>query len=334
MNTDTPLVSVLLPFRGSSPWLTESIQSIRAQTFNEWELLLIDNGAEQTAINTARGIATNDSRIRIIEEKNEGISHALNTGLIHARAAIIARMDDDDISHPERLQLQWQKLCGEKSDTVIACRVNAVKGFEPAPGMQEYMDWQNSLLSPEDHYLNRFIDAPLIHPSLFCSKNLFERHGFYSTQGIPEDYELWLRWMESGVRFVKTGEALLGWREHPERLTRTHPNYSGAGFGEVRMEYLLRWLKGNLGSRQLIFCGTSRKSRQRAKQLQLAGIHISAYTDVKQQYRDLPFLHIEAIRRDDELFYLSLLPRRASNSLREFLYKRGLTEGRHFLLAG
>jgi glycosyltransferase involved in cell wall biosynthesis len=334
VSTDFPLISVILPFHGRSLWLDEAIQSISTQTFTDWELLLIDNGAENTAKRIATDFATNDSRIRIIEENKTGISHALNTGLSHARADIIARMDDDDISHPDRLQLQWEKLNSEERNMVVTCRVDAVKGFEPDSGMQEYMDWQNGLLNPQDHYLNRFIDAPLVHPTLFCRKEVFERYGTYSTGGIPEDYELWLRWMESGVRFIKTEQALLGWREHADRLTRNHSDYSGARFAEVRMDYLTRWLKENLGSRKLIFCGTSRKSRQRAKHLLSAGIKITAFTDVKQHYRDLPFIGIEEIKKDDDLFYLSLLPRRASNSLREFLYKRGLTEGGDFLLAG
>lgn len=323
-----------MPFRGQSPWLEEAIRSIQEQTFTAWELLLIDNGANNAARSISNSVATNDSRIRIIDENIPGISHALNSGLKQARSEIIARMDADDISHPERLQHQWYKLHGEKGDVVVGSRVDAVPGFNPAPGMQEYMDWHNSLVSAEDHYLNRFIDAPVVHPTVFCRKELFDRHGYYSLSAVPEDYELWLRWMGSGVRFIKNEEALLSWRDHEGRLTRTHPHYDASKFAEVRINYLTRWLKENIGTRRLVFCGTSGKSRKRAQQLISAGITIAAFTDVKRQYRNVPYLPIEDIGKDKDYFYLSLLPRRASNSLRDFLYKRGLTEGRDFLLAG
>lgn len=329
-----PLISVILPFSGESVWLREAIASIRNQSLREWELLLIANEAGPNAMAIANEHATHDTRIRIITTHRKGIAPALNLGIEKANAHYIARMDDDDIAHPDRLQRQYQRLKDSVMPTALSCRVDAVPGYEPLRGMQEYMSWQNGLTDADAHYLNRFIDAPIVHPTLFCRRDLFSQYGFYSSGEVPEDYELWLRWMEAGVRFEKVPENLLAWRDHGMRLSRTHAHYDKATFQAVRMKYLHRWLEQALQGRKLIFCGTSRASRKRAAALSEYGISIHAFTDVIQQSQNVPFIPAADINPSSGHFYLSLLPRRASNSLRDFLYKRGLSEGRDFLLAG
>ena len=78
----TPLVSIILPFVNESGLLREAVQSILAQTYSNFELLLIDNNADTSTVSIAKEFASIDLRLQIIHENTSGISHALNTGKI------------------------------------------------------------------------------------------------------------------------------------------------------------------------------------------------------------------------------------------------------------
>ena len=86
------------------------------------------------------------------------------------------------------------------------------------------MDWQNQILSPKQHWVNRFKESPVAHPTVMFRRELIDEHGLYSVKPIPEDYELWLRWMENGIRFAKIAEKLFVWTDSSNRLSRVHQN--------------------------------------------------------------------------------------------------------------
>ena len=107
-----PLVSIILPFVNESGLLREAVQSILAQTYSNFELLLIDNRADTSTVSIAKEFASTDRRLHILQENIRGISHALNTGIRAAKGKLIARMDADDIAHPERIKKQVVRLQG------------------------------------------------------------------------------------------------------------------------------------------------------------------------------------------------------------------------------
>lgn len=91
----------------------------------------------------------------------------------------------------------------------------------------------------------------------------------YSTRNVPEDYELWLRWMDQGIHFYKLPEPLLTWNDHAGRLSRNHENYAREAFFQVKCEYLARWIKRHVSpKKKIVVCGSSRIGRKRADLLQ------------------------------------------------------------------
>ncbi|MFM1746102.1 MAG: hypothetical protein RLZZ630_2039, partial [Bacteroidota bacterium] len=108
--TSSPLVSILLPFHREGIWLQEAIDSIRGQTYRNWELILIANCPDRITLDLAKQFASQDERILLLQEDRPGIAFALNTGLAAARAPLIARMDADDFSLPERIEKQIRYL--------------------------------------------------------------------------------------------------------------------------------------------------------------------------------------------------------------------------------
>lgn len=201
--------------------------------------------------------------------------------------------------------------------------------------MQAFVDWQNAILYPHEHYMKRFVDAPLAHPTVMFRRELVDLHCGYDTGPLPEDHELWLRWMDAGVRFAKLPEALLTWNDHAHRLSRTHPNYGVDAFFSIKVTWLARWLKRKLNGRPVIIAGTSNLCRDRAAKLEAEGITISAFTDVKP--REIPgyaFLPHDELPPAGEAFIVSFISQRGTGDrIAAFLQGRGLSEGVDFILA-
>ncbi|HEX2616583.1 MAG TPA: glycosyltransferase [Flavobacteriales bacterium] len=328
-------IAVLLPFRNAERTLEAAIASIAKQTHHDLELLLIDNASTDASRTTAERWAAEDARVRVIHEPRTGIAHALNTGLAQARSPLIARMDADDVAHPERLAKQLAYMHAHPEVGVLGTRTAFTTTVEKSSGMRWFVAWQNAILSPEEHFVKRFVDAPLAHPTVLFRRELVERYGGYDTGPLPEDHELWLRWMHHGVRFAKLPEELLTWADHSHRLSRTHANYSVEAFFSTKAKWLALWLEQHLGERPLIIAGTSGLCRTRAKLLEAQGVRIHAFTDVRP--REMPgyaFVPHTALPPAGEAFVLSFISQRGTGDrIAAFLASCGLVEGVDFLLA-
>lgn len=330
-----PLVSVLLPFRNAAATLDAAIGSIAEQSFKDRELLLIDNASTDDSAAIAQHWAGRDARIKLLREPRIGIAHALNTGLAQAQGSFIARMDADDVSHPERLAQQVDFLHAHPEIGVLGTRTAFASTLEESRGMRAFVEWQNGILTPHEHYVKRFADAPLVHPTVMFRRELVSAYGGYDTGQLPEDHELWLRWMDAGVRFAKLPEELLTWNDHPLRLSRTHPHYSVDAFFSTKTKWLARWMKRKLNGRPVIIAGTSNPCRDRAAKLKAEGIAIAAFTDVKP--REVPghaFIPHDRLPPPGEAFIVSFISQRGTGDrIAGFLSSRGLVEGVDFILA-
>jgi len=336
------VISILLPFRNTANTLAAAIASMATQNFTDWELLLIDNTGSSPVQappdegpSIARGWAERDPRIRILHEPRIGIAHALNTGLAQANGRYIARMDADDISHPERLAEQVAYLDAHPEIGVLGTRTAFASSVQESRGMQAFVQWQNALITPGEHYVKRFVDAPLAHPTVMFRRELVEQHGGYNTGPLPEDHELWLRWMDAGVRFAKLPEELLTWNDHAERLSRTHTNYSVDAFFSTKVKWLAKWLKRSLKGRPVVVAGTSRLCRERAVLLEAEGVTVHAFTDVQPRgvagYAFIPHLELPTA---GEAYVVSFISQRGTGDrISDFLAGRGLVEGVDFILA-
>jgi glycosyltransferase involved in cell wall biosynthesis len=330
-----PVITVLLPFRNAAPTLEDAVGSIAAQSLADWELLLIDNASTDESPAIAERWARRDPRIRLLHEPNIGIAYALNTGLAHAQGRYIARMDADDISHPQRLAKQLAYMKAHPDIGVLGTQTRFASTVAQSSGMRWFVQWQNAILTPETHHVKRFVDAPLAHPTVMFRRELVERHGGYSTEPVPEDHELWLSWMDAGVRFAKLPEELLTWNDHAQRLSRTHPHYSVEAFFRTKAHWLARWLKRELRGRPLIIAGTSGICRSRATLLEAEGIPVQAFTDVRP--REVPgyrFIPHDQLPPAGAAFIVSMISQRGSGDrIAAFLASRGLVEGVDFMLA-
>lgn len=331
-----PRISILLPYRNAADTLDTAVASMVGQSRTNWELLLVDNASTDGSAALAAKWAVRDARIRLLHEPRIGIAHALNRVLEQAKGAYIARMDADDVSLPERLAKQVAYLDAHPGVGVLGTRTRFESSVEKSSGMAWYVGWQNAIITPHEHYVKRFVDAPLAHPTVMFRRELVERFGGYETGPLPEDHELWLRWMHHGVRFAKLPEELLIWNDGAERLSRTHANYSVDAFFATKAEWIAKWVARKYPEgRPVIIAGTSKLCRDRACGLEAQGMRIEGFTDVRRRevpgYRFVP--HDELPGPGKALVISFISQRGTGDRIAEFLASRGLVEGVDFILA-
>jgi len=334
-----PHVSVLLPAHNAARTLPRALESIQAQTFTDWELVLVDDGSTDDTAALLETWTRREPRLHPVRQPHRGLVPALEAGLARARGAFIARMDADDVSRPTRLERQVRFLEAHPDVGVVSCLVEFGGDAIRNQGFARHVAWLNSLTTPEAMALNRFVEAPVAHPSVLFRRALLAQHGGYRDGPFPEDYELWLRWIERGVRLAKVPEPLLVWNDSPARLSRRDPRYGTESFYAVKAPYLARAVRVTLGGRRLWVWGAGRLTRRRVELLEAEGLDVHGFVDVDPNKWGRPRHGRLVIRpadlpTPDEALVLGYVASRGARELiRESLRHAGYREGRDFWLA-
>lgn len=330
-----PHISVVLPFRNASGTLERAVSSILRQSSSDFELILVDNHSTDGSSELAAQLKSKDKRILLLPEPKEGVVPATNRGVSVARGKYICRMDADDEALPLRLRQQLTYLEQHEEAGAVGGLVEYVPHCEETGGFERFVDWNNELQSFEDIYLNRFIEIPVINPTLMWRRETMELHGLYREGDFPEDYEMVLRWLEAGVRIGKVAGTVLKWYDSDQRLTRTDPHYSENAFYRIKSRYLARWLeKHNPHHPTVSVWGASRISRRRARYLEEEGIETGSFIDTRKNrqignriiyYKDLP--------PAGSMFILSYIRQMDNRDrIRAYLKSKGYREGKDFLM--
>ena len=335
-----PEVSVLMPLFNAAATAGRAIESIRRQSLRQWELIAVDDGSTDRTPETLRRIGAREPRLRVVTIPHGGIVAALKAGLAEARAPFVARMDADDEAHSDRLAAQAGLLRQRPELGIAGCLVEFGGDRQRQAGYARHVDWINSLLSPEDIALNRFVESPLAHPSVMFRRPLARLHGGYRHGEFPEDYELWLRWMEAGVVAAKVPQVLLTWNDAPNRLSRIDPRYDPEAFYRCKAGFLARWLQRQVDSRRRILVwGAGRPTRRRAELLTGHGVQICGYIDIDprkigREFAGRPVLSPQRVPAPSACFVLGYVAKlQARELVRAHLTGRGFVEGRDFLMA-
>lgn len=194
----SPLVSVVMPVYNEQEYLSEAIASILDQTFRDFEFIVVDDGSTDDTPKILHDWQRRDSRIIVIHQENSGITNALNAGLKLARGKYIARMDGNDVSYPNRFEIQLEYLAQRGGHVAVGGAIDHI---------DEDGDWFNRRFQSDNH---REIEGALYGASLTSGASLphagalirtwaiREVGGYDEQYGAAQDRDLWLRLSQIG----------------------------------------------------------------------------------------------------------------------------------------
>ena len=217
MISNLPLVSVILPAYNCEKYIREAVESVLRQSFENFELILMDEGSTDDTQQILRQFT--DARIRLITQQNQGLAATLNHGIRLSQGCYIARQDADDIALSERFSRQVSFLESQPNCALVGSWAEIWQGNSRTTRIH---------LHPADnatlHYELMF-DNPFVHSSVMIRKSALEHLGGYSTDAgrqPPEDYELWSR-IARKYEVANIPEVLQIYREVYGSLSRKGP---------------------------------------------------------------------------------------------------------------
>jgi hypothetical protein len=212
-----PMISVILSVRNGEPYLKQAIDSILAQSFEGFELIVVDNHSTDDSPHIVESY--DDERIILTKpEEPLHLAQALNHAAGMARGEFVARMDADDISHPSRFEKQVAYLKEHPEVGILGSQICPIDADgEPITGGQ-----YNKPESHADIACSLFFGCALWHPTVMLRKSVIDELGWYSSPTIAgreeystEDYDLWCRAIEH-TQIHNLAEKLLDYRIHAE----------------------------------------------------------------------------------------------------------------------
>ena len=231
-----PRVSIIMPTYNSNAFLESTVQSVLAQTFEDWELILCDDGSTDTTVAVAQGLAAADDRIGFVQGGHGGPAHARNTGFGHAdpRSEYVVFLDSDDTWEPTTLATLTGAL-GDSPDAVAAyglARATDIDGHQPQD--DDLTEWMRGR-----RFLRRrtYVDVPIGDPTSFDAlllgnylvtpgtcvirRGAVDAIGGFDPATSPcEDWDFNLRLARLG-RICLVDQVVLNWRRHPQSLSST-----------------------------------------------------------------------------------------------------------------
>jgi glycosyltransferase involved in cell wall biosynthesis len=207
----TPRVTVLMPVYNGERYVHEAISSILNQTFQDFELLIVNDGSTDNSINIIDSF--NDKRIRVIHnEANIKLIATLNKGLSLAKGQYIARMDCDDISLPKRLEKQFIFMESNPDVAMVGSWIKVVNEYGGLTRSIKY-------LTPAEYISSVLLFANCFaHPSIFIRSSSLQENRYLDSFLHAEDYDLWVR-LASCYKVSNLQQFLVKYREHAAGIT-------------------------------------------------------------------------------------------------------------------
>ncbi len=223
-------VTVLMPVYNGEKYIAEAIESILNQSFKEFEFLIVNDGSTDRSLEIIQSYT--DPRIKVINQKNGGVSNALNTGLKNATGKYIARMDADDLSHELRLEKQYNFMKSNPDYILVGSDANCIEENGAFIFRHQSGIYEDNLIKAEIH--NSCI---YVHSSVFFIKEAVIEVGMYDERAHSfEDHLLWSKLASKG-KFSILPEELVDYRFNLSSVTIDHKDYDKA-FLETKEEIL------------------------------------------------------------------------------------------------
>jgi glycosyltransferase involved in cell wall biosynthesis len=209
-------ISIVTSIYNSDKTLSRMIESVLDQTFNNFELILINDGSTDKSLNIIQEYAKKDNRILLIDKKNTGLTKSLNIGLEKAKGEFIARLDADDIWKKDKLEKQIEFFEKNQDYALVGTAYNEIDEIGNIIYQKQRVPL---LLQYEDIIKNIVKFNPFLHSSVLFKKEILETIGLYNENfKYTQDYEFWIRIM-SQYKVANLGEILASRRYSADMIS-------------------------------------------------------------------------------------------------------------------
>jgi glycosyltransferase involved in cell wall biosynthesis len=210
LNGKIPTISVVMPVYNTEQYIAQAVESVLAQTFDDFEFIILDDGSTDSSVSVLREFAERDDRIRFFPLEHRGYVSVLRRGLNHCRAEFVARMDSDDICEPQRFEKQIAYLREHPEVVALGSRVTLI---DPYGSRVENPSHKLTHEELEAELLNG-VGWALVHPTVMMRRDpLMKVGGYREDLAVSEDLDLFLRLAEVG-KLANLPDVLLKYRQH------------------------------------------------------------------------------------------------------------------------
>lgn len=229
------MISVIMSVYNAEKYLVKAIKSTLTQSLGDFEFIIIDDNSQDKSADIISEFAQKDQRIKYIKNKeNRGLTYSLNKALGLTQGNYIARMDADDISHPNRLERQYGYLQNNQEISLVGTTAYNIDENG------EVISERNVPLTYENIKEKIKMVNPIIHPSvMFKKEDILAIGGYNEKFKKVQDYELWFRIIANGLKVENLEDRLLYYRVNNQYFERKSFNYRITDFK-------VRWTGYNL----------------------------------------------------------------------------------------
>ena len=261
----TPLVSILIPFKNTEAYIEACLVSILNQTYTNWELIIVDDTSSDSSSNIVKKFAKNDERIILLKNQGAGIIDALQLAFKHSKGAFITRMDSDDIMRTNKLEVLLNNLLKHGKQHIAIGLVNYFSKDGIKEGYKNYEIWLNNLTKTGRNYSEIYKECVIPSPSWMIHRNDLITCDAFNPNRYPEDYDLAFRFYKHHFKCIPCDTIIHDWRDYSSRTSRTHEHYAENHFIDIKLHYFLELDRNP--NKSLVIWGAGNKGKIIAKTL-------------------------------------------------------------------
>lgn len=266
-----PLIDIVMPVKNGARFLPEALDSLASQTLQDFRLLVCDDGSTDETCDILR----RETRFPVVivrHEQSRGVANSLNELLrLPSESRFVARLDSDDVCHPERLKRQAAFLHNTPRIGVVGCQLEIIDETGATIGYRNYPT------DPDGIRLELLFTNPLAHPAVMVRSELLraDPSPYRSEFSVTEDYDLWCR-LSATAEMANLPEAFVRYRRHGQAVGVAHLTEQRAQMDAIRREFASATglssasrdlLLSTLGLSDSLVVPTSRSARQVLREL-------------------------------------------------------------------
>lgn len=265
--TESPLVSIIMAVKDTAPYLHECIDSIIAQTYENWELIAVNDHSSDATPQILKKYSEQDPRIRYYDSDQPKLIPTLQVAYAEVRGELINRMDSDDRMPHDKIEVLVNEWLKYGKGTVIAGGTeHFVDEGEVGDGFLRYERWLNSVARTSSHYQEIYKECVIPSHCWIIHKDDFDLVDAFNPLVYPEDYDLCFRYYRHGLKIIGIDKVLHYWRDRSNRISRTWDEYKDNRYFDLKLRFFYELDRDR--SRPLVLWGAGRNGKDMARLIQ------------------------------------------------------------------